>query len=44
MNLVFNTARTYEHEFTNNNLIKSDLLIEWISMKRKGTGISRTVG
>ena len=40
MNLVFNIARTYEHEFTRNNLIKSDLLIEWIWKKGKGTGIS----
>ena len=33
MNLVFNIARTYEHEFTSNNLINSDLLIKRISMK-----------
>ena len=33
MNLVFNIDKTFEHEFTSNNLIKSDLLIERISMK-----------
>ena len=33
MNLVFNIARTYEHEFTSNNLIKSDMVIDRISMK-----------
>ena len=33
MNLVFNINKTFEHEFTSNNLIKSDLLIERISMK-----------
>ena len=33
MNLVFNIARTYEHEFTSNNLIKSDMVIDRISMR-----------
>ena len=33
MNLVFNIDKTFEHEFTSNNFIKSDLLIERISMK-----------
>ena len=33
MNLVFNIDKTFEHEFTSNNLIKSDLLMERISMK-----------
>ena len=33
MNLVFNIDKTFEHEFTSNNLIKSDVLIERISMK-----------
>ena len=33
MNIVFNIDKTFEHEFTSNNLIKSDLLIERISMK-----------
>ena len=33
MNLVFNIDKTFEHEFTSNNLIKSDLLIDRISMK-----------
>ena len=32
MNLVFNIARTYEHEFTSNNLIKSDMVIDRISI------------
>ena len=38
MNLVFNIARTYEHEFTSNNLIKSDMVIDRISMKGKEVG------
>ena len=29
MNLVFNIARTYKHEFTSNNLIKRDMVIDW---------------
>ena len=33
MNLVLNINKTFQHEFTSNNLIKSDLLIERISMK-----------
>ena len=33
MNLVLNIDKTFEHELTSNNLIKSDLLIERISMK-----------
>ena len=37
MNLVFNIARTYEHEFTSNNLIKSDMVIDRISMKGEST-------
>ena len=38
MNLVFNIARTYEHEFTSNNLIKSDMVIDRVSMKSDSTG------
>ena len=38
MNLVFNIARTYEHEFTSSNLIKSDMVIDRISMKRNEIG------
>ena len=38
MNLVFNIARTYEHEFTSNNLIKSDMVIDRISMKGNEIG------
>ena len=38
MNLVFNIDKTFEHEFTSNNLIKSDLLIERISMKGESPG------
>ena len=38
MNLVFNIARTYEHEFTSNNLIKSDMVIDRISMKVDSPG------
>ena len=38
MNLVFNIDKTFEHEFTSNNLIKSDLLIERISMKGESLG------
>ena len=38
MNLVFNIDKTFEHEFTNNNLIKSDLLIDRISMKGRLSG------
>ena len=38
MNLVFNIARTYEHEFTSNNLIKSDMVIDRISMKGESPG------
>ena len=38
MNLVFNIARTYEYEFTSNNLINSDLLIKRISMKGESPG------
>ena len=38
MNLVFNIARTYEHEFTSNNLIKSDMVIDRISMKGEAAG------
>ena len=33
INLVFNINKTFEHELTSNNLIKSDLLIERISMR-----------
>ena len=39
MNLVFNIARTYEHEFTSNNLIKSNMVIDRISMKGESPGI-----
>ena len=38
MNLVFNIARMYEHEFTSNNLIKSDMVIDRISMKGNEIG------
>ena len=38
MNLVFNIARTYEHEFTSNNLIKSNMVIDRISMKGESPG------
>ena len=38
MNLVFNIARTYEHEFTSNNLIKSDMVIDRVSMKGESPG------
>ena len=38
MNLVFNIDKTFEHEFTSNNLIKSKLLIEWILMKGESPG------
>lgn len=38
MNLVFNIARTYEHEFTSNNLIKSDMVIDRISLKGNEIG------
>ena len=38
MNLVFHIARTYEHEFTSNNLIKSDMVIDRISMKGNEIG------
>ena len=41
MNLVFNIARTYEYEFTSNNLIKSDMVIDRVAMKGSGdvTGV-----
>ena len=41
MNLVFNIARTYEYEFTSNNLIKSDMVIDRVSMRGSGdvTGV-----
>ena len=39
MNLVFNIARTYEHEFTSNNLIKSDMVIDRVAMKGDVTGV-----
>ena len=38
MNLVFNIDKTFEHEFTSNNLIKSDLFIDRISMKGESPG------
>ena len=38
MNLVFNITRTYEHEFTSNNLIKSNMVIDRISMKGEVAG------
>ena len=38
MNLVFNIAPTYEHEFTSNNLIKSNMVIDRISMKGNEIG------
>ena len=38
MNLVFNIARTYEHEFTSNNLIKSDMVIDRVTMKGNEIG------
>ena len=38
MNLVFNIARTYEHEFTSNNLIKSDMVIDRVTMKGESPG------
>ena len=38
MNLVFNIDKTFEHELTSNKLIKSDLLIERISMKGESLG------
>ena len=38
MNLVFNIDKTFEHEFTSNNLIKSDMVIDRISMKGESPG------
>ena len=36
VNLVSNIDKSFEHECTSNNLIKSDLLIERIWMKGEG--------
>ena len=38
-NLVFNIDKAFEHEFTSNNLIKSDLLVERISMEKEVLGM-----
>ena len=38
MNLVFNIDKTFEHEFTCNNFIKSDMVIDRISMKGESPG------
>ena len=38
MNLVFNITRTYKYEFTSNNLNKSDMVIDRISMKGEVAG------
>ena len=38
MNLVFNITRTYKYEFTSNNLNKSDMVIDRISMKGNEIG------
>ena len=38
MNLVFNIDKTFEHEFTSSNLIKSDMVIDRILMKGESPG------
>ena len=38
MNLVFNIDKTFEHEFTSSNLIKSDMVIDRVTMKGESPG------